>query len=200
MRKRIQFLGLFLTVVAFIYFEFFFLGVQIHQEYAETSFTREEAMKECSDMVVSESDRTWMIQVLEALSDRNFAAGTYSLQELELPLHPYYLTEDTKIEVTYLQLSKWGSEECLSISVYFDDISMSSGNKAVSLNVSGTISAFNSKEYGELEYSKSVQHYLHSIFTKDLPDIVYYYNDQGYGKIELKHKWFAIVRGFFTMK
>lgn len=185
---------------AFIYFEFFFLGVEIHQEYAETSFTKEEAMKECSDIVVSESDRTWMIQVLEALSDKKFAAGMYSLQELELPLHPNYLTEDTEIEVTYLQLSKWGSEEFLIISVLFDDIIMSSGNKTVSLNVGGVISTFNSKEYGELEYSKSVQHYLHSIFPKDLPDTVYYYDDRGYGKIELKHKWFAIVRGFFTMK
>jgi len=187
-------------IAAFIYFEFFFLGVQIHQEYTETSLTREEAMKECPDIEVSESDRTWMIQVLDALRGKNFAAGMHSLQELELPLHPNHLTEDTKIEVTYLQLSQWESEEYLSISVSFDGIIMKSETKKVSLDVSGVISAFNSKEYDELEYSKGVRHYLHSIFAKDLPDVVYYCNNQGYGRIELKHKWFAIVREFFKMK
>lgn len=199
-KKRKKILVYLLLIAAFIYFEFFFLGVQMHQEYVETSLTRDEAIKECPDIEVSESDRTWMIQVLEALEGKSFADGEYSLQELELPLHPYYLTEDTKIKVTHLQLPYREEEERLYISVSFDSIIMKSGNKKVSLNVSEVTSAFNSNEYYELEYSKGVRYYLHSIFTKELPDIIYGCSNQGYGMLELKHKWFAIVRGFFTMK
>lgn len=202
-KKRKKYFVYLLLIAAFIYFEFFFLGVQMHQEYVETSLTRDEAVKECPDMVVSESDRTWMIQVLEALEGKSFADGEYSLQELELPPHPDYLTADTKINVTHHQITYWGKgeqEERLYISVSFDSIIMKSGKKNVALSVSGVTSAFDSNEYYELECSKGVRYYLNSIFTKEFPDIIYYCDDRGYGMLELKHEWFAFVKDFFTMK
>lgn len=189
-----------LAVAVFIYFEFFFLGVQTHQEYTRVNLTQEDAIKECPDVEVSENDKSWMILILNALREKNFVPGEYTAQELGIPLHPQYITEDTWIKVTYPRLSQQEPEEELLISAYFDDIGMHSGYKKISLNVDGAIDTLVEKEYEGLEYSKSVQNYLNSIFAKELPDTIYSFNNQEYGKLTLEHKWFALIRGFFTMK
>ena len=191
------------AICIFIYFEFFFLGVQIHQHYVGTSLTKEEAAMEYPEIELSATDELWLKQIWDSITGKEYYKGEYSLEDLKVPTHPEY--ESANVTITVSQGPSYNSvPEYMVISVFLSNTEKAHTTEKVSFGVYSTMAALEKIQYGDFEMSKSIRCYKDSLFSKSLPDIIYTceYTDAKYvySKLEMEHEWFALIKQLLMLR